>query len=93
MVAIMVRGKRLNKEAKMTDLDTYNNHLRGTVYQCDPSTENSPIMRGIITIDGSVLRVAVFPEKISKNGRPYHPVRLLYAEESRTVLKSVPMED
>lgn len=72
----------------MNDIHTINNHLKGTIYRCDnPSTPNSPIMRGVITIDGVMLRIAVFPEKVSASGNVYNPIRLQYSPDSMHILQ------
>lgn len=71
------------------DINAQNNHLKGTVFNCDPTSLDSPIQRGVITIDGTRLRVAVFPKKIAQSGREYYPIRLQYTEDTRSILRSV----
>lgn len=79
----------MRKDDDDLQLPDENNHLKGTEYAVIPSGENSPIRRGVVTIDGARLRFAVFPEKISRNGRPYHPVRFQYLSDSEFVLRAV----
>jgi hypothetical protein len=66
-----------------------NNHLRGTEFDTPSDNPNSPIRRGIITIDGCVLRFVVYPEKVSAKGNRYNPVSLQYTPDCGCVLKAV----
>lgn len=68
-----------------------NNHLRGTEYDTVTDDPTMPIRRGIITIDGAVLRMSVYPERMSKQGRRYHPIQLQYLPDCKFVLKAVPV--
>ncbi len=69
----------------MSEAHDENNHLKGTLYDCEPQSANSPVMRGVVTIDGVKLRVAVFPLKLSRLGRLVYPVRLEYFGDGATL--------
>lgn len=69
----------------MTEAHDENNHLKGTLYDCEPQTPDSPVMRGVVTIDGVKMRVAVFPLKLSRSGRLVYPVRLEYFGDGATL--------
>lgn len=73
------------------DIHLANNHLKGTEFDCAPSSPDAPIRRGVITIDKCVLRLAVFPEKVSRSGNRFCPIRLQYGSDSRYVLRAVPL--
>jgi len=66
-----------------------NNHLKGTEYEVEQSGPDSPVRRGIITIDGVMMRLLVYPPKLSKQGRVYNSVRLQYLPDCGYVLKAV----
>lgn len=70
-----------------------NNHLRGTEFDVERAGEGSPIRRGVVTIDGTVLKFSVFAERIGMKGLPYYPVKLEYAPDSKTKLVSVPVDE
>lgn len=71
------------------DIRVANNHLKGTEFEVEPRGADSPIRRGIITIDGVRLRLAVYPAKVSRTGREYNPVRLQFLPDCGCVLKAV----
>ncbi len=71
----------------MSDAHDENNHLKGTLYDCEQLNERSPLMRGVITIDGVKLRIAVFQLKLSRTGRLVYPVRLEYFGDGATLKK------
>lgn len=74
------------------EIHNANNHLRGTEYSTHTDDPSKPVRRGLITIDGAILRFAVFPERISKQGKPYNPIQLQYVPDCKLVLKAVPVE-
>lgn len=69
-----------------------NNHLRGTEFPTHATSPDKPIRRGLITIDGAVLRFSVFPERMSQQGRVYNPIQLQYVPDCKLVLKAVPVD-
>lgn len=73
------------------DVRDANNHLKGTEFDVERRGADSPIRRGVITIDGARLRMAVYPAKRSRQGRTYCPVRLQYLPDCGYVLKAVPV--
>jgi len=79
------------EESVPTDVNDANNHLKGTEFEVDQSNPDSPIRRGIITIDRALLRFVVYPAKRSKQGRVFNPVRLQYLPSCGYVLKAVPV--
>lgn len=73
------------------DVHDANNHLRGTEFDVERRDADSPIRRGVITIDRARLRMVVYPAKRSKQGRVFNPVRLQYLPDCGYVLKAVPV--
>lgn len=72
------------------EINAVNNNLKGTEFDVESSGgDTSPIRRGVITIDRVLLGFAVYPERVSRQGRRYHPVRLRYLPDCEYVLKAV----
>lgn len=76
----------------MDDVRNANNHMRGTEYETHTTDPNAPVRRGLITIDGVVMRFAVWRERMSRQGKPYCPLQLQYVPDCKKVLKAVPID-
>lgn len=62
-------------------------NMTGTLFDTGMNSPSKPVQIGTVTIAGTILHVAVYPQRVSRRGRLVHDIRLHYppAESGRLV--------
>lgn len=69
------------------------NEMTGTVFAANSRQPDAPEELGVITISGTLVYFAIYPEQISSRGNSYRPVRCYYPRKENGRLIRVNKEE